>query len=104
MHARPWPLATVSVAVMIALLIPAFALRLDSSDAGNDPANVSSRHAFDLLAQAFGAGFNGPLSLVAELPGHDREAALSALRALVSAVPDVVAVTQPRIVGETDRR
>ena len=96
-QARPWPLAIVSVAVMIALLVPAFALRLDSSDAGNDPANVSSRHAFDLLAQGFGAGFNGPLSLVAELPGHDREAALPALRASVSAVPDVVAVTQPRI-------
>jgi putative drug exporter of the RND superfamily len=96
-QARPWPLAIVSVAVMIALLVPAFALRLDSSDAGNDPANVSSRHAFDLLAQGFGAGFNGPLSLVAVLPGHDREAALPALRATVSAVPDVVAVTQPRI-------
>jgi hypothetical protein len=34
---------------------------------------------------------------VAELPGHDRVAALPALRASVSAVPDVVAVTQPRI-------
>ena len=31
-------------------------MRLDTSDAGNDPANASSRHAFDLLAQGFGAG------------------------------------------------
>ena len=54
--------------VMIALLVPVFAMRLDSSDAGNDPANVSSRHAFDLLAQGFGQGFNGPLLLVAQLP------------------------------------
>jgi RND superfamily putative drug exporter len=95
-QSRPWPLAIGSAAVMIALLVPAFALRLDSSDAGNDPANVSSRHAFDLLARGFGAGFNGPLTLVAKLPGRDREAALPALRAAVSAVPDVVSVTQPR--------
>ena len=39
-QARPWPLAIVSLAVMIALLTPVFALRLDTSDAGNDPANV----------------------------------------------------------------
>jgi putative drug exporter of the RND superfamily len=96
-QARPWPLAIVSVAVMIALLVPAFAMRLDTSDAGNDPANVSSRHAFDLLAQGFGAGFNGPLQLVAELPRRDQAAALPALRAAVSATPDVVAVTAPRI-------
>ena len=35
-------LAVVSLAVMIALLVPAFALRLDTSDAGNDPAKLSS--------------------------------------------------------------
>ncbi len=57
---------------MIALLVPVLALRLDSSDAGNDPANTSSRHAFDLLAQGFGQGFNGPLLLVAKLPNGDQ--------------------------------
>ncbi|HWF72133.1 MAG TPA: MMPL family transporter, partial [Solirubrobacteraceae bacterium] len=48
---RPWPLAAVSLIVMVAVLLPVFALRLDTSDAGNDPSNTSSRHAFDLLAQ-----------------------------------------------------
>jgi RND superfamily putative drug exporter len=96
-QARPWPLAIVSLGVMVALLVPVFAIRLDSSDAGNDPANVSSRHAFDLLAHGFGAGFNGPLQLVAELNGRDGASALASLRAAVSSSPDVVAVTQPRI-------
>ena len=96
-QARPWPLAIVSAAVMLALLVPVFAMRLDSSDAGNDAATLSSRHAFDLLAKGFGAGFNGPLLLVVQLPGRDRTAALPALRAAVSATPDVVAVTAPRI-------
>ena len=40
-QARPWPLAIGSLAVMLALLVPAFALRLDASDAGNDPANTA---------------------------------------------------------------
>jgi putative drug exporter of the RND superfamily len=95
-QARPWPLAIVSLAVMIILLVPVFAMRLDSSDAGNDPPSTSSRHAFDLLSQGFGAGFNGPLLLVAQLPRGD-QAALSTLRASVSAAPGVVAVTLPRI-------
>jgi RND superfamily putative drug exporter len=96
-QARPWPLAIVSLAVMIALLLPVFALRLDTSDAGNDPASTSSRHAFDLLAHGFGAGFNGPLLVIAELPSPNHTSALPALRAAVSAAPDVVAVTPPRI-------
>jgi RND superfamily putative drug exporter len=95
--AHPWPLAVVSLALMIALLVPVLAMRLDSSDAGNDPSSTSSRHAFDLLAQGFGPGFNGPLLLVAELPHSNDTAALASLRALIGSTPGVVAVTQPRI-------
>jgi putative drug exporter of the RND superfamily len=96
-QARPWPLALASTVVMVALLLPVFALRLDTSDAGNDPGNTSSRQAFDLLAQGFGPGFNGPLLLVAELPHRGQTAALPALRAAVGATPDVAAVTPPRV-------
>jgi putative drug exporter of the RND superfamily len=96
-QAHPWPLAIVALAVMIVLLAPVIALRLDESDAGNDPASVSSRHAYDLLARGFGPGFSGPLLVVAELHSHDDAAALPALRAAVAATSDVVAVTQPQI-------
>jgi RND superfamily putative drug exporter len=95
-QARPWPLAIAAGLVMVVLLVPVFAMRLDSSDAGNDPSKTSSRQAFDLLAQGFGAGFNGPLLLVAELP-HGSQAALGKLHTEVAAVPGVVAVTAPRI-------
>ncbi len=94
-RARPRALTIASLAVMVAFLAPAFALRLDSSDAGNDPANLSSRHAYDLLAQGFGAGFNGPLALVAQLHGRDQTATLAAVRAAARATPGVAAVTQP---------
>ena len=94
---RAWPLGVASLVVMLALLIPLTALRLDSSDAGNDPATASSRHAFDLLAQGFGPGFNGPLLLVAELPNTSSAADLSALRSLALTTPGIVAVTPPQI-------
>jgi putative drug exporter of the RND superfamily len=96
-QAHPWPLTIASLAVIVVLLIPVFGMRLDSSDAGNDPSSTSSRHAFDLLAQGFGPGFNGPLLLVAELPSADGTAALPSLRTLASSTPGVVAVTEPRI-------
>jgi RND superfamily putative drug exporter len=95
---RPWPLATLALLVMLVFLIPVFAMTLETSDAGNDPSNTTSRHAFDLLAQGFGAGFNGPLTLVAQSPHPDQaEAAIPALRAAVSATHDVVAVTPSRL-------
>jgi putative drug exporter of the RND superfamily len=94
---HPWSLAVASLAVMVVLLTPVFALRLDESDAGNDPSTLSSRRAFDLLARGFGQGFNGPLLLVAELSGHGRTAALPTIRAEAQTTPGIVAVTQPRI-------
>jgi RND superfamily putative drug exporter len=97
-QAHPWPLALVSLLVMVALLLPVFALRLETSDAGNDPSNTSSRHAFDLLAQGFGPGFNGPLTIVAQSPRPGQAAAaIPALRAAVTATHDIVAVTPPRL-------
>jgi len=94
---HPLPLAIVSLAVMVALVTPVLALRLDESDAGNNPSSLSSRHAFDMLAHGFGQGFNGPLLIVDKLASHGEAAALATLRGDVGATPGVVAVTQPRI-------
>ena len=96
-QSRPWPLALASLLVMVAFIVPVTSLRLDNSDAGNDPANTSTRHAFDLLAQGFGPGFNGPLQIVAELRNPGQAASLPAVRAAVASAPDVVAVTAPRV-------
>ncbi len=96
-QARPWPLAAASLALMLVLLVPVFGMRLDTSDAGNDPSSTSTRHAFDMLAAGFGPGFNGPLLLVTELHQPSQAKALPELRADVSTRPDVVAVTPPRI-------
>ncbi len=96
-QAHPWPLAIASLLVVLAFIVPVTALRLDTADAGNDPSNTSTHQAFNLLAQGFGAGFNGPLQIVAELPHPGDTAALPALRQAVASTPDVVAVTAPRV-------
>jgi RND superfamily putative drug exporter len=96
-QAHPWPLALVALLIMLAFLAPVASLRLDNSDAGNDPGTASTHQAFNLLSQGFGPGFNGPLALVTELPHPGDTAALPALRAAVAGTRDVVAVTAPRL-------
>ena len=38
-------------------------MRLGFTDAGNRPTADTTRRAYDLVADGFGAGFNGPLLL-----------------------------------------
>jgi putative drug exporter of the RND superfamily len=65
---HPWPAALISAAFLLFLCIPTLSLRLGVNDAGTDPSGTTTRHAYDLLAEGFGAGFNGPLTVVAKLP------------------------------------
>ncbi len=96
-QARPVPLALLSLAVMLACLVPFFSLRLDSSDAGNDPSGTSSYLAFNMLSHGFGAGFNGPLLVAVELPSSSDQTALPQVRAALAGTADVVTVTPPRL-------
>jgi RND superfamily putative drug exporter len=89
-------LALASLVVMLAFLAPVTLLRLENSDAGNNPTSSSTYLAFNLLSRGFGQGFNGPLQIVAELPRPGDTASLPAIGAAVARTPDVVAVTPPR--------
>ena len=51
---------------MAVLALPVLSLRLGATDQGNDDATTTTRKAYDLLAEGFGPGFNGPLQVVAE--------------------------------------
>ncbi len=94
---RPWPAALAGAAIMLAIASPALGMRLALSDAGNDPAGTTTRHAYDLLARGFGQGFNGPLVVVARLPRAGDTAAIGELRATLERTPDVASVAPPRI-------
>jgi putative drug exporter of the RND superfamily len=64
---NPWPAALLGLGILVVLSIPVFSLRLGFSDEGNYPQSTSTRKAYDLLAQGFGPGFNGPLLVVGEV-------------------------------------
>src|SRR5919107_1079057 len=60
--------AVTLIPALLALAVPALSLRLGSSDAGQDPASSTTRKAYDLLAEGFGAGFNGTFQIVVRTP------------------------------------
>jgi RND superfamily putative drug exporter len=104
-RARPALIAGISTLVMLTIAAPAFALRLGSSDASSDPAAQTTHRAYDLLAEGFGQGFNGPLQVVAQLPSSGAgapagasaptgaAAALQRLHAALAATPGVAEVS-----------
>jgi RND superfamily putative drug exporter len=99
---RPAVFAITAAAVMAVLAIPVLSLRLGSSDQGNDPSATTTRHAYDLLAEGFGPGFNGPLLLVAQTHSAADLAALRTLEARLPQVADVTSVTRLGATGGTE--
>ncbi|HEY4996490.1 MAG TPA: MMPL family transporter, partial [Solirubrobacteraceae bacterium] len=110
---RPRSIAAVSAVVMLVIAAPATALRLGSSDAGNDPAGQTTHRAYELLAEGFGEGFNGPLLVVAKVPNPSLQAAengvvqakapaggpaaMQGLRSAIASTPGVAAVAPARL-------
>ena len=93
---RAWPLTVGGLAIVIALALPVLSLRLGFVDAGNDPSGTQSRQAYDLVAQGFGPGSNGPfviaVKMTAAVPGD-----LDRLRTALRATPGVESVGAPTI-------
>jgi RND superfamily putative drug exporter len=92
--------AVLGVAALLALAAPFLDVRFGFPDAGNNREETSSRQAYDMLADGFGPGMNGPLLLVAELPTGSDASALDSVAQAVSATPGVVAVA-PAALNET---
>src|SRR5580693_547679 len=92
---RPLVCAACALAVLAVLAIPMFSMRLAFSDAGNDPASLTTRQAYDLLADGFGAGYNGPLVIAADLRGPRARSGLARLDARLRRVPGVASAGVP---------
>jgi len=94
--------ALVGVLVLLALASPFLAVRFGFPDAGNNREETSSRQAYDMLAEGFGAGMNGPLLLVAEVPQGSSDGALDQIGAAVAETPGVAAVVPASLNPEGD--
>ena len=51
------------------LAIPVFSMRLGFADAGNDAPSTTTRKAYDLMADGYGPGVNGPFEVVLDANG-----------------------------------
>lgn len=90
---RPWLSLGAAVALMAVLAVPTLDMRLGMTDAGIDPAETTQRQAYDLLTEGFGAGFNGPLTVVVDAAdAADPTAAVEAVAATLADDPGIDSV------------
>jgi RND superfamily putative drug exporter len=96
--ARPLPYLLAGTAVLLALAAPALQMETGFPDAGDDSTDTTHRRAYDLLAEGFGPGINGPLLVVADLqsPGVDAEG-IPALTEQITADPGIAFVGEPQL-------
>ncbi|MEV7612151.1 MMPL family transporter [Streptomyces sp. NPDC089799] len=88
----PAALTVVGLAVMIVVSLPVFSLRLGFADASNDATSTHTYKSYQMLAEGFGPGFNGPLVLVSRVQSPADRAALDKLDQALAGVPGVAAV------------
>ncbi|WP_370619680.1 MMPL family transporter [Mumia sp. Pv 4-285] len=92
--ARPLPWALAALVVMVALAAPALGMRTFPQDASAEPTSFTTRQSYDVVADEFGPGANGPLTFVADLDTVD-DRDLDQLRATLADDPRIVAVGEP---------
>jgi putative drug exporter of the RND superfamily len=90
---RRW--VVVGTLVLVVLASPILGMRLGVADEGNYPEGTSTRTAYDLMAEGFGSGFNGPFMVTVEAGAAGSLADVDSLHRALSAVPGVAAVTEP---------
>ncbi|MGH9261385.1 MAG: MMPL family transporter, partial [Acidimicrobiales bacterium] len=97
---NPWLWLAVGTVALLTLASPILGLRLGVADESNHPEGTYTRQAYDLLAEGFGDGFNGPF-LITMVPGAgagagvDAGNSVEALRQALAGTPGVAAVTEP---------
>ena len=94
---RPWPWVVAASVALLVIAFPVTSMRLGWPDEGNFPEDTYTRQAYDLTAEAFGEGFNGPF-LITAVPGPsgstgDPTGAVEDLQRTLARTPGVATVT-----------
>jgi RND superfamily putative drug exporter len=84
--------------VILALASTSTLVRLGAADQGTQPKEQTSRRAYDLLAEGFGPGFNGPIPIVVDVNGDPQ--APQRISDGVQGVPGVASVGEPQLNDE----
>ncbi|MFZ8822310.1 MAG: MMPL family transporter, partial [Ilumatobacteraceae bacterium] len=92
---RPWLYASLGGGLLIMLALPVLSLRLGFSDEGNLSEETSARRAYDMIAEGFGPGFNGPLLVALETSDPGDVAYVQGLTASLEADVGIDRVAAP---------
>ncbi|TPQ17815.1 MMPL family transporter [Streptomyces sporangiiformans] len=93
---RPWWFLAGGAAVVFVLAIPLFAIQLGHIGDGADPKSFTDRRAYDIMAESFGPGSNGPLTVVIDqssVPSDQRSALASQAQKALTDVPGAATTT-----------
>ncbi|MFD4770907.1 MMPL family transporter [Streptomyces niveus] len=93
---RPIPVLLLGVVGLGALAIPMTQLELGMPGDEAKSTSTTERRAYDALAEGFGPGFNGPLTIVVDARGaDDANAAVSTISQKIAGTKGVVSVATP---------
>jgi putative drug exporter of the RND superfamily len=100
---RPWPYLLGAVVALLAIATPTLWLQTAFPAAGDAPTSTTHRQAYDLLAEGFGTGFNGPLLVVVDLDAAGVDAAgVPALTEDIASIPQIASVSEPQTSADGD--
>ncbi len=95
-----WPYAIGVTVLLLALTAPVLGLRLGFPDDGTQAETTSPRRAYDLVADGFGPGVNGPLLVAVDI--SQDPTIVEPLANAIAADPGIAAVEPPLISTDTD--
>ncbi|WP_105975491.1 MMPL family transporter [Streptomyces geranii] len=93
---RPWWFLAGGVVTVLVLAIPVLSIQLGHIGDGADPKSFTDRRAYDIMAQSFGPGSNGPLTIVIDqtkVPSDQRSDLASKASKTLTDVPGAATVT-----------
>ncbi|MCU1640458.1 MAG: rane transport protein [Nocardia sp.] len=91
---RPVAVLLIGLVGMGVLALPVTSLELGMPGDESQPTSTTQRRAYDALAEGFGPGFNGPLTVAVDVKGvGDPKAALDQVSKTLAATKGVVSVT-----------
>jgi putative drug exporter of the RND superfamily len=93
---RPVAAVVASLVVLAILAAPLTGIRFGFPDAGNNREGATTRQAYDMIAQGFGAGANASLVAVAATPSAADRAAVDRMRTQIARDRSVLAVAPAR--------
>ena len=93
-----WAYAIGVTVFLVALTAPVLGLRLGSPDDGTLPTSRTERRAYDLVAEGFGPGINGPLVIAVDI--SQDETVVEPLVDAITADKGIAAVAPPELNAE----